>query len=391
MGQQKREMRSCSIATAVATFAFSGHAVLLHSNASSQFMLVAGVSSAEENCLVETAGFVGLDACSKAVAAGDGREIWSLTGSGQLMNGGSKQCAIAEGLSLAASECSGATSAWKLLPNGQVQVGDKCLSQSGEGAGTENVAVHAAAEATSSADAASHAAAAAVDSDDATFWASRFGEVGPVSLTIDLGEARRVDLLKVDWQFPASSYAVAVFSENQWTEVFAMSGNVVKASRIPLGLTVSKVRLDMKEPSPSIGDVSDHPAYGINSVVLLSPRLQASLGDCADVSQSKDARDKYFAVPVSEFDPAVSTALQAEIPALFAATASLRAALSEVVALPRCNAGASMLTTARESATLSRDAVLKSSSSGSFDEADVKTLLATAKSTILNARDDALH
>merc|ERR1712003_261831 len=260
----------------------------------------------------------------------------------------------------------------------------------GEGAGTENVAVHAAAEATSSADAASHAAAA-VDSDDATFWASRFGEVGPVSLTIDLGEARRVDLLKVDWQFPASSYAVAVFSENQWTEVFAMSGNVVKASRIPLGLTVSKVRLDMKEPSPSIGDVSDHPAYGINSVVLLSPRLQASLGDCADVSQSKDARDKYFAVPVSEFDPAVSTALQAEIPALFAATASLRAALSEVVALPRCNAGASMLTTARESATLSRDAVLKSSSSGSFDEADVKTLLASAKSTILNARDDALH
>ena len=69
-------MRSCSIAAFVATFAVGGDAVLLHSNASSpQFMLVAGVSSAEENCLVETAGSVGLDACSKAVAAGDGKNI----------------------------------------------------------------------------------------------------------------------------------------------------------------------------------------------------------------------------------------------------------------------------------------------------------------------------
>merc|ERR1719282_2000927 len=199
------------------------------------------------------------------------------------MNAASKKCASAAGASLTLSDC-GSGNAWKLLPNGQVQVGDKCLSQSGEGAGRENVAVHAAAEATSSADVVSHAAAAAVDSDDATFWASSFGELGPVSLTIDLGEARHVDLLKVGWEFPASSYAVAVFSENQWTEVFAMSGNVVKSSRIPLGLTASKVRLDMKEPSPA----SDQPAYGINSVVLLSPRLQASLGDCADVSQSKD-------------------------------------------------------------------------------------------------------
>jgi len=197
--------------------------------------------------------------------------------------------------------------------------------------------------------------------------------------------------MKIDWEFPASSYAVAIFSENQWTEVFAMSGNVVKTSRIPLGLTASKVRLDMKEPSPSTGVAADHPAYGIKSVVLLSPRFRGSLGECADVSQSKDARDKYFAIPVSDFDPAFSTALQAEIPALVAATASLRVALSEVVALPQCNAGASMLMTARESTTLSRDAVLKSSSISSFDETDVETLLAAAKSKILSARDDVLH
>jgi len=289
-------------------------------------MLLAGVSSVEENCLSETNGYIGLDSCSKAVAAGDGGEIWTFSSSGQLMNVASKKCAAAAGASLTMSDC-GSGSAWKLLPNGQVQVGDKCLSQSGEGAGRENVAVHAAAEATSSADSTSHAAVAAVDADEATFWASSLGDVGPVSLTIDFGEARRVDLVKIDWEFPASSFSVHAMSEGKhWTEAFAMSGNVLKASRIPLGLTTSKIRVDMKEPNPSHGIVSKRPSYGIKSVVVLSPRLQASLGDCAVVLQSKDARDKYFAVSVADFDPTASSAVRTELPALAAATASLHTA-----------------------------------------------------------------
>merc|ERR1712083_504850 len=300
------------------------------------------------------------------------------------MNGASKQCTIAEGASLVVSECGGATTAWKLLPNGQVQVGDKCLSQSGEGAGTENVAVHAAAEATSSADSTSHAAAAAVDTDDATFWASSLGDVGPVSLTIDFGEARRVDLMKIDWEFPALSFSVLALSEGKhWTEAFAMSGNMVKASRIPLGLTTSKIRVDMKEPSPSHGTSSNQPSYGIKSVALLSPRLQANLGDCAVVSQSKDARDKYFAVSVADFDPAASSAVRTELPALAAATASLRGALREVVALPPCDGGTSMIMTSSNSTVQSRDTTAHESRISNFDESDVKCLLATAKATIL--------
>merc|ERR1711920_265332 len=270
---------------------------------------------------------------------------------------------------------------------GQVQVGDKCLSQSGEGAGTENVAVHAAAEATSSADSTSHAAVAAVDADDATFWASSLGDVGSVSLTIDFGEARRVDFMKIAWEFPALSYSVFAMTEgNHWTEAFAMSGNAVKTSRIPLGLTASKIRVDMKEPSPSHGTFSNQPAYGIKAVVLLSPRLQASLGDCAVVLQFKDARDKYFAVSVADFDPAASSAVRMELPALAAATASLRGALGEVVALPPCDDGASMIMTSSNSTVNRRDAATPQGSITHFDESDVKNLLAEAKSTILSAR-----
>ena len=66
-------MRSCGVLVAVAACVFGSEAILLHGNASgSAFMLVAGVSSAEEMCLRENAGKIGLEACSSGVAAGDG-------------------------------------------------------------------------------------------------------------------------------------------------------------------------------------------------------------------------------------------------------------------------------------------------------------------------------
>merc|ERR1712050_119513 len=163
---------------------------------------------------------------------------------------------------------------------------------------------------------------------------------------------------------------------------------MVKASRIPLGLTTSKIRVDMKEPSPSHDTFSNQPAYGINSVVLLSPRLQASLGDCAVVSQSKDARDKYFAVSVADFDPAAASAVRTELPALAAAAASLRGALREVVALPPCDGGAAMIMTSSNSSVQSRDATAHEDSINNFDDSDVKCLLAAAKALILKARAD---
>merc|ERR1719251_309518 len=224
-------MKLFGIFVAVAVCVLGCDAIHLHSNAStSAIMLVAGISSSEELCLHEVAGRIGLETCANAVAAGDGSELWSLLGGGQLMNLGSKRCASAEAgaTTLSTSDC-GVASTWKFLANGQAQVGDKCLSQAGEGAGTENAAAHAAVAATSFANSASHAPAAAVDSDDATFWASRPGDAGPVSLTIDLGEARNINIVKILWEFPAQSFAVSVSSDgSEWTEVFATSVNMVK-------------------------------------------------------------------------------------------------------------------------------------------------------------------
>ena len=392
-------MMTCRVLlSAIATFGLVCDALVLGTNASaSDFMLVAGTSSPEEVCLFENAGNIGLDACSSAVAAGDGREIWSLTSNGQLMNAVSKKCASAAATSLVPSECGGA-STWKMLPNGQVQVGEKCLSQMGEGAGTENVAAHVAAAASSSANSAFHAAAAAVDTDDATFWASRPGDAGPVTLTIELGEARTINVMKIAWEFPAQTFAVSVSSDGtEWTEVFATAVNMVKTSRIPLGLTARKIRVDMRKPHPLDGAFAGQAVYGIKSIALLAPRLEAALVDCSIASQSKDARDKYFMVSVSDFDPASSAALRAELPALAAAKTSLSSALSEVAALPSCDSGVAMMSTSSVKSMLVHDSSSRTrargegvpdlvSSMNGVDEVDVKMLLAVARSTIVGAR-----
>ena len=259
------------------------------------------------------------------------------------MSVASKKCAsVAAGsVSLSMSDCT-AASEWKLQPNGQVQVGGKCLSQKGGGAGTDNVAVRAAAVASSSADTISHGAAAAVDADVATFWASKPGEVGPVDITLDLGERRNINHMKISWEFPAQSFAVSVSVDGErWTEVYATDNSMVEVSHIPLSAVAArKVRVDMRTPH-QVGSASGRPSYGIKSLVLLAPRLEAVLDDCTIASQSRDARDKYFAVSVSAFDPTLSTTLRAELPALASAKTALSSALSKVAALPSCGSAAS--------------------------------------------------
>jgi len=381
------------------------HALSLHANASSDatFMLVAGATSSEEACLVEKGSGLGLESCSGAVAAADGRELWSFQSGGQLMNAASKKCAVpaAGGKTIGMSGC-GDAGAWKMMPNGQVQVGGKCLSQQGAGAGTENVAAHAAVSATSSANSAAHAAAAAVDGDDATFWASQPGEAGPVVLTMALGEVRDLNLMKINWEFPAQSFAIAVSADGQqWTEVFSTTVNMAKTSRIPLNsIAGSSVRIEMKKAHPLDGSVAGKPVFGIKSLAILAPRSSVSLDDCAAASQSVDARDKYFAVSVSRFDAGASAALRAELPALVAAKASLSAALGAVAEagtqVSSCPGTATLAAGGFAANTASAQGFRGSfgaagidalvDSMNGFDEVEVKALLASAKSTIVGVR-----
>ena len=56
------------------------------------FMMISGVSSSTEMCLSVENGEIGLETCSSAIAAGDGRELWQNFPNGQIASVLGKKC-----------------------------------------------------------------------------------------------------------------------------------------------------------------------------------------------------------------------------------------------------------------------------------------------------------
>lgn len=59
--------------------------------ANPSFMIAAGVSAASEHCIVASGASVSLGSCAKAVAVGDGNDIWSFS-NGQIVSTVSSKC-----------------------------------------------------------------------------------------------------------------------------------------------------------------------------------------------------------------------------------------------------------------------------------------------------------
>ena len=105
-----------------------------------------------------------LESCAKAVALGDGRDTFNLQPGGQLHHVASGTCVsvadrqLGEGVVVSLAGCDGA-SRWEVQGNGQLKLesaGDYCLSQEGVAPGMRDVAVNAAATASSAVNALSH-------------------------------------------------------------------------------------------------------------------------------------------------------------------------------------------------------------------------------------------
>merc|ERR1719453_1732401 len=247
-----------------------------------------------------------LESCSEAIAAGDGREVFSL-------------------------ECGGAAS-WELTAEGQLKSDGMCLTQSGSYAGDEDVAHGAPVHATSSSEESSHGAVKAVDGNEKTYWVSALDAEGEQHLTIDLGDARTLVSAVIEWELPAMKYGVQLSTDGKtWTDAYATDANGLFTNRIYLGYaSASKLRLVMTKAHPVYAQWHGKTAYGIRRIAVISPRLHSVVEKCDVASKSADARDKYFLSYVGDFDPCPSKALRAEVPALESAITSLASASSKL-------------------------------------------------------------
>ena len=216
-------------------------AAAVASSAPSNFLLVSGVTAADENCLVGAETGVWLDSCQTAVADLSGREIWSLASDGSLVQAGSKQCLGARktgagaALELLSCDTPGGVSKWELQANGQIKMAgsNMCMSQLGVAPGLTNAAAGASASASSTLDA-SHGAAMAVDGVASTYWVSKLDEEQAVTLTLELGEPVHGSFLDVSFEFVPSSFAVyAAGASSEWQEIFATDSRVLTRLKIP--------------------------------------------------------------------------------------------------------------------------------------------------------------
>ena len=105
-----------------------------------------------------------LESCAKTVASGDGRDMFTLQASGQLLHVPGGNCVsvgeneIKEGALVSLANCATA-SKWEIQSNGQLKLksaADFCLTQAGVIPGLHDVAANAAAMASSTVNVASH-------------------------------------------------------------------------------------------------------------------------------------------------------------------------------------------------------------------------------------------
>ena len=242
----------------------------VHTNATSEgaFIITSGLSSISELCLAVENGLsdtvgsnIGLAPCAAAIAAGDGRELFSMH-DGKLLSVAAGNLCVSlskgdkETGSLVLSACNTADDVFEFEGSGQIKFGkdgQNCVSQRGTASGQVNLALGAAVTATSNG-AKSHGAIQAVNG-MGSYWASKPGVTEPVEFLVELGKVASLDAAVITWEFPAKSFSVLTENAGVWTEVFSTTINSLVETHIPLSSSaaVSSLKIVMLESHPLHG------------------------------------------------------------------------------------------------------------------------------------------
>ena len=398
-------MLRCPLALLVLLASGSSAAATAAAATPANFLLVSGVTAEDETCLVGAGASVWLDSCESAVTSLSGKEIWSLATDGSLVHTASKKCLSARGqtnadapMELVQCHAAGGVPKWELQANGQIKMAQSnmCVSHLGGSNSVVNAAAAAASASASSTLDPRHGAALAIDGVASTYWVSKMGEAGDVTLLLNFGEPLRGSVLDIDFEFVPSGFAVHVAGARpgEWLQVFATDANVLKHVKIPLDAAkpTSAVKLVLQTAHPTLGVLGGHKLFGVRSIKVLTRLLQPVLAPCAAAAKSPDARDKFFAVAVNAFDPKASATLAAELPALESADAALSAVVVELAgalpAMSSCKPAGSVLLQANGTMAKTRQTrqARRSGLDLVLDVTQETALLQEARATVIAAR-----
>jgi len=304
------------------------------------FMIMSGITSGSEMCLVAEGGATGVDGtsvmlepCLESIAAGDGRELWKFSSGAAIQSSEGNKCLKVTQDSVSLESCANA-SPWEITASGQLKTGsDSCLSQAGSFPGNEDIASGSPVHSTSTSNNKYHAAHMAVDGDEASFWKSDANSENPTQeFIVDFGGVRKLGSMEIAWEYPASSFSIQISKDgSSWTSVYSTDVNNLFATKAYLGYaSASKAKIVLKKAHSLYGSTNGKATYAIRRLSFLSPRLSTIVSSCSSSAESKDARDKYFLGYVSDFNPCPSKGLRAAVPSLEAAKTSLSAATTKL-------------------------------------------------------------
>lgn len=111
--------------------------------------------------------------------------------------------------------------------------------------------------------------------------------------------------IKITWEFVPKSFRIETSKDGfHWSGCVSQEYNDSWEFQQSLkGQKASKVRIVMYEADPKKGTYEGHSVYGIQNVSLNARNLRPVAEKCAKAAHSPDARDKWFLVEVSEFNP----------------------------------------------------------------------------------------
>lgn len=362
----RAQVVTIAMRTAGSSGYFSISEVVLSTANDEPIMLINGITADEEMCVVtengnngQSGALITLQSCNSAIAAGDGRELWRMTESGQMKSVVGNKCVVLGGNSAsgggiielsdceAAAEAGDGRSFWDLSPSAQLSMargGGYCMVLSGSVSNSgQDVSNKASAKATATKDD-THSASHILDGDSSTYWSSPSADSlsGPVSVTLELAELTRVDKVAIEWQDAARNFQIQVAGPSgSWSVFGSMEGNTLsRTTTFGASALAKRVRIIMNDPSSSSA------SYGIHSVSVFAMPQKMGVQDCSEASMTGDARDKFFVQQVSEFDPAASAPVRSVAPLLSNSISELGQTTSSLISslpkLEKCK-GVSML------------------------------------------------